>query len=198
MGIQFGRCNFDGQPINPDDLNKVMTALLPHGTDDGSTYCKSHLGLLYRAFHSTKESRREVQPCLSVSGSVILWDGRLDNRAELANELKSHNDTDVTDLALVATAYERWRTDCFSKLKGDWALSIVDLAERSVLLAKDIVGTRRLYYSIESRGVTWSSLLDPLVLFTDRCFALNEEYIAGWLSFFPATNLTPYTEWISV
>jgi len=198
MGIQFGRCNFDGQPVNPDNLNKVMTTLLPHGTDDGSTYCKSHLGLLYRAFHSTKESRREAQPCLSVSGSVILWDGRLDNRAELAHELKSHNDTDVTDLALVAAAYEHWRTDCFSKLKGDWALSIVNLAERSVLLAKDIVGTRHLYYSIESRGVTWSSLLDPLVLFTDRCFALNEQYIAGWLSFFPETNLTPYTDIHSV
>jgi len=198
MSVQFGRCNFDGQPVNPDYLSKVMTTLLPHGTDDASTYCEGPVAVLCRAFHTTKESRREVQPYLSGLGSVIAWDGRLDNREELAHELESHNDTDVTDLALVATAYERWGTDCFSKLKGDWALSIVNLAERSVVLAKDIVGTRHLYYSIESRGVTWSTLLDPLVLFADRCFALNEEYIAGWLSFFPATNLTPYTDIHSV
>src|SRR6202040_1086421 len=33
---------------------------------------------------------------------------------------------------------------------------------------------------------------DPLVLLAAKSFALEEEYIAGWLSFFPATHLTPY------
>jgi asparagine synthase (glutamine-hydrolysing) len=198
MSVQFGRCNFDGQPVDLVQLSEVMTILLPHGTDNANTYCKGSVGVLYGAFHTTKESRREVQPCLSDSGSIIAWDGRLDNREELANELKSHNDTDVTDLALVAAAYEHWRTDCFSKLKGDWALSIVNLAERSVVLAKDVIGTCHLYYSIDGRRVTWSTFLDPLVLLGDRCFALNEEYIAGWLSFFPLTHLTPYSDIHSV
>ncbi len=198
MSVQFGRCNFDGEPVHPDYLSKVMTTLLPHGTDNTNTYCKGPVGILYSAFFTTNESRREVQPYLSGLGSVMTWDGRLDNREELANELESHNKAQVTDLSLAAAAYGRWGTDCFPKLKGDWAFSIVNLAERSVVLAKDTVGTRHLYYSIDRRGVTWSALLDPLVLFADRCFALNEEYIAGWLSFFPAIHLTPYTDIHSV
>ena len=198
MSVQFGRCNFDGEPVPPDYLSKVMTALLPQGTDDTNTYCKGPVGVLYSAFLTTKESRHEVQPHLSGLGSLIAWDGRLDNREELAHELGSDNNSQVTDLSLVAVAHERWGTDCFAKLKGDWALSIVNLAEHSVVLAKDTVGTRHLYYSTDRRGVTWSTLLDPLVLFADCCFALNEEYIAGWLSFFPATDLTPYTDIHSV
>lgn len=198
MSVQFGRCNFDGEPVNPDYLSKVMTTLLPHGTDGANTYRDGHVGVLYGAFHTTKESRREIQPYLSDWGSVIAWDGRLDNREELALELESPKAGAATDLTLVAAAYERWGIDSFSKLKGDWALSVVNLAESSVVLAKDIVGTRHLYYMVESRGVTWSTLLEPLVLFADRCFALNEEYIAGWLSFFPATHLTPYTSIHSV
>lgn len=198
MSVQFGRCNFDSQPVDPDYLGRAMTVLLPHGADDDArTYCKGPVGVLYRAFHTTRESRWEVQPCLSGSASVIAWDGCLDNREVLTHELESRNNAQVTDLALVAAAYERWGTDCFSKLKGDWALSVVNPAERSVVLAKDIVGTRHLYYSIENRGVTWSTLLDPLVLL-GRGSALNEEYVAGWLSFFPGANLTPYSDIHSV
>ena len=34
-------------------------------------------------------------------------------------------------------------------------------------------------------------MLDPLVRLADKTFALNEEYVAGWLSMFPAVHLTP-------
>jgi asparagine synthase (glutamine-hydrolysing) len=45
---------------------------------------------------------------------------------------------------------------------------------------------------MEHDQVTWSTILDPLVLFAEKTFTLCEEYIAGWFSFFPATHLTPY------
>ena len=68
---------------------------------------------------------------------------------------------------------------------GDWALSIWDPKIPSLILAKDPIGTRHLYYSIEKDQVTWSTILDPLVLFAGHSFALSEEYVAGWFSFFP-------------
>jgi asparagine synthase (glutamine-hydrolysing) len=59
-------------------------------------------------------------------------------------------------------------------------------------LAKDPIGVRHLYYSFDDRQVTWSTILDPLILLAKRPFALDEEYMAGWLADFPAPHLTPY------
>ncbi len=160
--------------------------------DGGGAYTEDNVGILYHAFHTTRESRKETQPWVTPSSAVLTWDGRLDNREELVRELKDVLTTGVTDLAMVAAAYETWGTKCFAKLIGDWALSVWDPRSRSVILAKDPIGTRHLYYSLDNKQVTWSTILDPLVFLAGKTFALEEEYIAGWLSFFPATHLTPY------
>ena len=191
MSIQFGIWSFNGQPPAPDYIEKVSAALAPYGPDSNESYSKGGIEILYRAFHTTKESRREKQPCISRSGAVITWDGRLDNRADLINELRDAATVNSTDLAIVAAAYEKWGADCFAKLLGDWALSIWNPSNRSLTLAKDPIGTRHLYYAFDNHQVTWSTILDPLVRFAGKTFALNEEYIAGWFSMFPAVHLTP-------
>ena len=99
---------------------------------------------------------------------------------------------DSPDVLIAAAAYEQWGTGCLPKLIGDWAFSAWIPGERSLILAKDPIGARHLYFSMDTAQITWSTVLDPLVLFADRPFRLNEEYIAGWLSFFPAPQLTPY------
>jgi asparagine synthase (glutamine-hydrolysing) len=192
MSVQFGRWNFDGKPVDLDYLEKVKPVIAPHGPDDSGSYSKTSISILYRAFHTTKESRRETQPHVTESGTVITWDGRLDNRAELIRHLRDVLTISSTDVSIVAATYEEWGTDCFAKLIGDWGLSIWDANSRSLILAKDPIGTRHLYYSFDSQQVTWSTILDPLVLFAGKTFALCEEYIAGWFSFFPAAHLTPY------
>jgi asparagine synthase (glutamine-hydrolysing) len=192
MSVQFGRWNLDGKPLDPAYLAKVKTVIAPYGPDGESTYAISNLSILYRSFHTTKESRRETQPHVSKSGAVITWDGRLDNRADLLRQLRDHLAITSSDASIAAAAYERWGNDCFARLIGDWALSIWDANTCSLILAKDPIGTRHLYYSVDEDQVTWSTILDPLVLFADRSFALNEECIAGWLSFCPASHLTPY------
>ena len=192
MSVQFGRWNLDGKPVDQSHLAKVKPVIAPYGPDGEDTYVISNLSILYRAFHTTKESRRETQPHVSESGAVITWDGRLDNRAELIRRLRDTLNISATDVSIVASAYDEWGTNCFAKLVGDWALSIWDAKSSSLLLAKDPIGTRHLYYSIDNDQVTWSTILDPLVLLAGKSFALCEEYIAGWFSFFPAAHLTPY------
>lgn len=192
MSVQFGKCNFDGKPLDPKDLDHVRPVLAPYGPDGEGYICKDNLGIIYGAFHTTKEGRLEKQPHVAPSSAVITWDGRLDNREELIGRFKNVLSTDATDLSIVAAAYESWGTDAFAKLMGDWAISIWDPSRRSLILAKDFVGTRHLYYKVEKDEVLWCTLLDPLVLFAGHSFALDEEYIAGWLSFFPAAHLTPY------
>jgi len=192
MSIQFGRWNFEGQPPAPDYIEKVSATLAPYGPDSNESYTKGTVKILYRAFHTTKESRRETQPHINASGNVITWDGRLDNRADLISELRDFLTVSSTDVAIVAAAYEKWGTACFAKLIGDWALSIWNPISCSLILAKDFVGTRHLYYSIGTNEVTWSTILDPLVRFAEKTFPISEEYIAGWFSYFPAAHLTPY------
>jgi len=191
MSVQFGRWNFEGQSPSPDYIEKVSAALAPYGPDSNETYVKGGVKILYRAFHTTKESRRETQPYITLSNTVITWDGRLENRAEVIGELRDSLSISSTDVAIVAAAYEKWGTYSFPKLIGDWALSIWNPVHRSLVLAKDPIGTRHLYYSIDNNEVTWSTILDPLVRLAGKTFALNKEYIAGWFSMFPAVHLTP-------
>ena len=192
MSVQFGRWNTDGKPVDPDFAENVKPVIAPYGPDDGGSYNKTGICILYRAFQTTKESRCELQPHVTDLGAIITWDSRLDNRTDLIRNLRDRLTISCTDVSIVAAAYEEWGTNCFAKLVGDWALSIWDAKSRSLILAKDPIGTRHLYYSIEQDQITWSTLLDPLVLFAGHTFALNEEYFAGWFSFFPAAHLTPY------
>jgi len=192
VSVQFGKCYFANEPVEPTDLDQVRAVLTPYGPDAEGSFCQGNIGILYRAFHTTKESCEETQPCISTSGAIITWDGRLDNRKELLHQLGNRLPAGSTDVAIVAEAYDKWGTECFANLVGDWALSVWDPKSRFLLLARDFVGVRHLYYRVEGNRVTWCTILDPLILFADRAFLVEEEYMAAWLSSFPATDLTPY------
>jgi asparagine synthase (glutamine-hydrolysing) len=192
MSVQFGRWHFEAAPPAPNDLKKVRELLAAHGPDGAFSYSQGGVDILYAALHTTKESRSEQQPHVSSSGAVLTWNGRLDNRLAFIGLMKDRLSADSPDVSIAASAYERWGTSCLAMLVGDWALSIWDPHDRSIVLAKDPVGTRPLYYSVDRNEVVWSSLLDPLVLFAGRGLKLDEEYIAGWFTYFPAAHLTPY------
>lgn len=192
MGAQFGKCSFDGKPVDTWELDRVRPILAPYGPDGEGVFKEDNVAILSRALYVTKESRNEAQPCVSASGSVITWDGRLDNREELVGAFRGEVSNSSSDLSIVATAYERWATNCFARLLGDWALSIWDPRSRSLTLAKDFIGTRPLFYVVDQDCAAWCTILDPLVLFAGHSLALEEEYLAGWLTRFPAPHLTPY------
>jgi len=192
MSIMFGRWNFDGEPPETRYVAKVRSALALYSPDDRHAYSIGGVSILYHAFHTTRESRLESQPLVTRTGSVVTWDGRLDNREQLIAQLNEPLSGESADVSIVAAAYDRWETQCFEKLVGDWALSVWNPTNRCLTLAKDPIGPRHLYYTFDKKQVTWSTVLDPLVLFAGRPFKLSEEYIAGWFSFFPAAHLTPY------
>src|SRR2546430_5644347 len=115
MSIQFGAWNFDGRPCTPEYCEKVSATLADYGPDSNEKYAQGGMTILYRAFHTTKESHREKQPHVSPPGAVITWDGRLDNREELIFELGRPLAADSTDVAIVATSYQRWGVDCLRR-----------------------------------------------------------------------------------
>jgi asparagine synthase (glutamine-hydrolysing) len=105
--------------------------------------------------------------------------------------------TESTDLAVVSAAFDRWGTDCLTKLIGDWALSIWDPSRKELILARDYAGVRHLFYHPRSNGVIWSSCLAPLAV-VGAPLSLCEEYFVGYLALWPDADLTPYAQIQSV
>jgi len=198
MSVQFGRWNWEGQPLTHDCIENVSATLAAYGPDSNELYSDGGATIVYRAFHTTKESHDEKQPHTLRSGAVITWDGRLDNRADLLIELGGSLTVRSTDVEIVAASYEKWSTHCFANLVGDWALSIWSPLNHSLILATDFIGVRHLYYSIENNYVAWSTVLEPVVRFTGKTFRICEEYVGGWLAGNPAPHLTPYADILAV
>jgi asparagine synthase (glutamine-hydrolysing) len=192
MSAQFGIWNFDGMPPSCVHIEKAASLLASYGPDGGGSFSDSGVTIIYRGFHNTRVSHGEAQPHVSRSGAVLTWDGRLDNRTELICEFRNTVSERSPDILIVAAAYERWGTESFPKLVGDWALSVWEPRPCYLVLAKDPIGMRHLYYTVDRARITWSTVLDPLVLCAGRSFRLDEEFVAGCLTFFPAPHLTPY------
>ena len=194
MGVQAGLWFFDGKPVDQALLLRVADAVAPYGPDGCHPLFHDSVGMIYRPFHTTKESRLESQPHTFNAGKVMMWDGRLDNRDELVAALGSSVASPATDVEIAAAAYNRWRTDCFGRFIGDWALTIWDPLEKALILARDYMAVRHLYYYATQEKIFWCSHLAPLVLLSGRQFVLNDEYFAGYITLHPDARLTPYQE----
>ena len=134
---------------------------------------------------STPESRCERQPLAAEDGLCLTFDGRLDNRADLARELAG---ADLglaldTDADLVLASYRRWGEDCFRRLLGDFAAAVWDPEHRKLVCARDIVGVRPLYYYRDERQFVCGS--EPQQLFAAASIRPepNEAMYAEYLSF---------------
>jgi asparagine synthase (glutamine-hydrolysing) len=194
MSALFGIWNFQGRPVEENYLREAAALLAPRGPDGQTIYAKDNLGIVYSGFHTTRESRREVQPHVTRSGVVIGWDGRLDNRDELTIDLARLASNDDADVTVAALTFERWGARAFAKLVGDWAISIWDPKTRTLFLATDYIGIRHLYYLVQDKRVLWSTCLTTLVRLSGCSLTVNDEYVAGYLANSPAANLTPYGE----
>lgn len=75
---------------------------------------------------------------------VIAADVRLDEPETLARSLSLPPDTD--DATLLLRAYQRWGTDCVTRLDGDFAFALWDAREQRIFAARDRFGVRPLYY----------------------------------------------------
>jgi asparagine synthase (glutamine-hydrolysing) len=192
VSVFFGIWNFDHRPVDLAVAQEAQALLAPYGPDASNQYNGVGFTLAHHALHTTAESRGENQPYVSSSGAVIAWDGRLDNREELVRNLGGKLSNLSTDVEIVAACFDRWDTGCFPKILGDWAVSIWNERQQLLLLAKDFLGVRPLYYMKDNDRIHWSSVLEPLVTLSKRRFALNREYVAGWLAMYPATDTTPF------
>jgi asparagine synthase (glutamine-hydrolysing) len=193
VSIQLGAWNFDGKPIKPELITRMTAITRECRSDEEALHVEINIAMSYRPFHTTTESRREHQPHRFARDQVITWDGRLDNREELRSQLTGIPDDDSTDISIVAAGFQRWGVSAFDKLIGDWALAIWDSREQTLIIARDYLGVRHLYFNLDSNGITWSTNLGSL-LREESPFTLSHEYVASYFTQWPDTALTPYSE----
>lgn len=197
MSVQAGIWNYDGKPVDRQLLVSMSQATTEYGPDGEGLQVDGNLGMLYRSFCTTVESHAESQPYLFADRKLITWDGRLDNRDELISDIGAGLTSGEADLSIVVAAFAKWKTGCFAKFLGDWAVAIWDASKEELILARDYIGIKRIFYYPRDNSVVWCSQLAPLVLCGDK-FQLCDEYLAGYLSFMPEAHLTPYREIRSV
>jgi len=200
MSALAGILNFgsDAAPVNEFDLARLGSALESRGPDGGFDLVRGKIGMSYRAFHTNRESRLEVQPLVNRHGHMLTWNGRLDNREDLIRQLNLSQPgrNAITDLSIVMAAYLKWEKQSFSRLVGDFCLALWDSRLRLLYLVRDVAGTRALKYHIDRNRIVWSTETAALL---NVCHTeIDEEYIAGAMSLGPVPGLTPYTNITSV
>lgn len=106
------------------------------------------------------------QPMPSDDGQLwITYNGEIYNYLELRAELegfgavfRSHSDTEV-----ILRAYEVWGTDAFTRFVGMWAVAILDLRQRRLVLSRDRFGIKPLHYAASGDRFAFSSEIKQLL-----------------------------------
>ena len=125
-----------------------------------------------------------------------MFDGRIDNRGELIDELSGCGvDATVDDAGLVLAAYEAWGDACPSRLVGDFAFGLWDREARRLLCARDPLGVRPLYVLERDESVCFATQLRQLLAVCPQTPSLDMEYVADRLALGvdrPGSGRTPY------
>jgi asparagine synthase (glutamine-hydrolysing) len=192
MSAIGGIYSFDGGTPDEAMLTALGRGLASRGPDGGKCIKAGAIAMVYRAFHTTKESRQEIQPLVSANGHVLCWDGRLDNREDLISLLRDQLRDDFTDAGIVMAAYLTWGIDFLPKIIADFALSLWDPLSASLILARDEIGSRDLYYHINHEEIMWSTDLASLIEISQVELEVDENYIAGYLTRLPDSSQAPF------
>ena len=122
-------------------------------------------GLVHLALDTTPQSVNETQPALyEPAGTAIVFDGRLDNRADLLRELhvrELHQGS--PDSQIVGALFARHGTDCPRHMVGDYAFAIWQRRERRLFCARSPLGWRPLVWYRSAKVFAFATEIKALV-----------------------------------
>ena len=182
MSGLVGLWHLDGQPADQHVVSALAATLAHRGRDGFGIWCDGSACLACHLLRATPESAAEYQPATDSEGDVLLFDGRLDNRDEILAALNAdppaHN---APDTALVLAAWREWGQHFLAKLQGDFALALFDARAQRLVLARDPVGCRPLYYWSDGRTVIFASEIKAIASHPDVVTKPNADLLADFL-----------------
>ncbi|MGO9603684.1 MAG: asparagine synthetase B family protein [Candidatus Binataceae bacterium] len=191
MSGLIGIWNFEGEPVESEALSAMAKTIAHRGGDGLEFSLRGPVGFGCHLRRVTPESRSERQPLIDSDGNVLLFDGRIDNRAELlaALDLPS-NAPQVSDCEVVSMAFRMWDRKCLERLLGDFALAIFVPREHRLILARDPVGCRPLYYWSDGQRFIFASEIKAILAHPAVRVAPNLDLVADSL----LLNQLPYED----
>ncbi len=188
-----GKLNFDTQVNVSPGLLKAMADTIQHrGPDDEGYYVSGPVGFGFRRL-SIIDLATGHQPICNEDGKIwLVFNGEIYNYQELRQDLKGkgHVFKTQTDTEVIVHLYEEFGESCVEKLRGMFAFAIWDCRSHTLLLARDRVGIKPLYYRLTNKSIIFGSEIkailgdpdvDPEVLpamidrFLSFCYVPGEE-----------------------
>ena len=161
MSAFCGFLNLDSAPADPQLVASQLARLRHLGPDGSGTFTNGPAALGHALLSITPESVAETSPWRSVDGQrCIAFDGRLDHREDLWAALDvPPTEHGVSDPELVLRAYEKWGTECASRLNGEFAFALWDRRKRELFCARDAFGARDFFYHVDARRLVFASAI---------------------------------------
>lgn len=181
------------QPV-PEQVLRSMLGMIRHrGPDEFGIY-RDEWANLGNARLSIVDLAGGQQPIGNADRTLwIVFNGEIFNHVELRAELeaKGHQFQTHCDTEVVLHLYEEYGVDCLSQLNGQFAIAIWDTRQQRLFMARDRVGVRPLFYTIQNQQLIFGSEIKTLLANPHVAAAINPEALAQVFTFWSAQ--TPHT-----
>jgi len=161
-----GELRFDD--IAPDQkvIERMKEKLVKRGPDAEGIYINHHLAFGHRRLSIIDLSEKAAQPMVDESAGVALvFNGTIYNYPELRKELQAmgHQFKSTGDTEVILRSYIQWGEACVRRLQGMFAFAVWDGKKQTVLLARDRVGIKPLYFSQTPQRLLFASNTQAII-----------------------------------
>lgn len=193
MSVQTGIYYFNKKEVQSHEVLFMIMGLEDRGPDYANFRISGSIGMGFRGCLIAPEDCEE-QPLQDGAGRLLTFDGRLDNRAEIATSAGIQAEHQLSDAQLVLAAFEKTGKNCFETLTGEFACVLWDDRHQVLYLLRSQCGSRPLFYNVDKCRILWSSEFDDLVLKSDVNPTVNDEYAIGYLYYQPDIDASPFLQ----
>ncbi len=160
-----GIAGFAGPEGSSEALRKMAGAIRRRGPDDEGFYEAQGVGFAFRRL-SIIDVAGGHQPLSNEDGNVwVMLNGEIYGFAALREELEKagHNFATKSDTEIIAHGYEEWGDSVFEKLNGMFAIAIWDVKRSRLVVARDRLGKKPLYWTLKNGTLWFASELKALL-----------------------------------
>jgi len=155
-----GQYNFQyDAPVELDNIKRMTKTLVHRGPDDEGYYVSNSLGFGFRRL-SIIDLGGGHQPMSDSEESIwLIFNGEIYNFPELKIELENcgHVFRTKSDTEVIIHGYKQWGVDVLNHLNGMFGLALWDAKKKRLLIARDPMGIKLIYYKIDSGCVYFGS-----------------------------------------
>lgn len=159
--------HLDEQPVDRQVLSKMTQSLAHRGPDGEGIWIRNDIGFGHRRLAIRDLSKLGHQPMSCPTGRVtVTFNGEIYNYDELRNELEQDHGAvflSRCDTEILPLGYLAWGDELFAKLEGMFAIGLWDSQYNRLVLARDAVGIKPLFYSRMGNTIRFASEIKAIM-----------------------------------